>query len=74
MSKQQQLKQCPLYNETCRVWYFESNIIVFGSHRYEIISTDGTTRDPTHTIRTPDKRLVEMKTSELVAIHKKYIK
>lgn len=69
MAKKELLKTYPLHYQDnySNLWYFESPVFELNGFRYTIVSTDGTLKnDAKHTIRTPDNRVVVMKTSEIV--------
>lgn len=55
-----------------KCWYFETSELHIGKAVYHIVGTELKGYDAVHTLRTPDKRLVEKTTTELVNIFKQY--
>lgn len=64
----------PLYynDKGVKCWYFETTELHIGKAIYNIVGTESTNNGVVHTLRTPDNRLVEKSTLELVDIFKQY--
>lgn len=64
----------PLYynDKGVKCWYFETPELHIGQAIYHIIGTENTNNGVVHTLRTPDNRIVEKTTNELVEIFKQF--
>ena len=64
----------PLYynDKGVKGWYFETSELHLGKAIYTIVGTELKDNNAVHTLRTPDGRLVEKSTMELVSIFKDY--